>query len=81
MTMGGLAACTMLTSRALQAGLRAMGVWTQFQSVRLGINKVHELFSMPSETSGSFRSEEAIGGQIQIKQLSFQYCTQEKAAT
>lgn len=73
LTMGGLAACTMLTSRSLQPGLRAMGVWTQFQSVRLAIKKVNELFSLPSEVSGSVTRKEAVGGQVEIKNMSFAY--------
>lgn len=73
LTMGGLAACTMLTSRSLQPGLRAMGVWTQFQSVRLAIQKVNELFSLPSEVSGTFSCPEAVGGQIEIKNMSFSH--------
>jgi ATP-binding cassette subfamily C protein LapB len=73
LTMGGLAACTMLTSRSLQPGLRAMGVWTQFQSVRLAIEKVNELFSLPSEVSGRYTCPEAVGGQVEIKNLSFAY--------
>ena len=73
LTMGGLAACTMLTSRSLQPGLRAMGVWTQFQSVRLAIKKVNELFSLPSEVSGTFSCREAVGGQIELKNMSFSY--------
>lgn len=73
LTMGGLAACTMLTSRALQPGLRAMGVWTQFQGVRLAIEKVNELFSLQSETSGTYRCETAVRGQIELSNLSFQY--------
>jgi ATP-binding cassette subfamily C protein LapB len=79
MTMGGLAACTMLTSRALQPGLRAMGVWSQFQSVRLAIKKVNELFSLPSEISGDFTCDKAVGGQIEIKNMSFQYPGQDTA--
>ncbi|MET0043781.1 MAG: ABC transporter transmembrane domain-containing protein, partial [Candidatus Thiodiazotropha sp. 6PLUC3] len=35
LTVGALAAGTMLTGRVLQPGLKAMGLWTQFQSVRL----------------------------------------------
>lgn len=73
LTMGGLAACTMLTSRALQPGLRAMGVWTQFQSVRLAIEKANELFSMPAEVSGSVTCAEAVGGKIEIENLNFEY--------
>lgn len=79
MTMGGLAACTMLTSRALQPGLRAMGVWSQFQSVRLAIKKVNELFSLPSEVSGTFSCEKAVGGQIELKNMSFKYPGQDTA--
>lgn len=73
LTMGGLAACTMLTSRALQPGLRAMGVWTQFQSVRLAIAKVNELFSMPQETSGDFSCAQAVRGRIEMKDVVFGY--------
>ncbi|MDX1736266.1 MAG: ABC transporter transmembrane domain-containing protein, partial [Halioglobus sp.] len=73
LTMGGLAACTMLTSRALQPGLRAMGVWTQFQSVRLAIEKVNELFSIPAEVSGEFRCEQAVRGRVEIRDVEFSY--------
>ena len=73
LTMGGLAACTMLTSRSLQPGLRAMGVWTQFQSVTLAIKKVNELFSLPSEVSGTVTCPQTVGGQVEIKHMSFSY--------
>ncbi len=73
LTMGGLAACTMLTSRALQPGLRAMGVWTQFQSVRLALEKVNELFSMPREVSGEFSCPQAIRGRVEINSIQFGY--------
>ncbi|MFK7975145.1 MAG: peptidase domain-containing ABC transporter [Halioglobus sp.] len=78
MSMGGLAACTMLTSRSLQPGLRAMGVWTQFQSVSLAIKKVNELFSLPSEVSGSYSSPKSVGGQVEIKHMSFSHEGAEK---
>ena len=78
LTVGGLAAGTMLTSRVLQPGLRAMGVWIQFQSVRLAIKKVNELFSIPLESSGDFSCETAVGGKIELRQLEFGYAKQEK---
>ncbi len=77
LTMGALAAGTMLTSRALQPGLRAMGVWTQFQSVRLAIEKVNELFSIPVENSGEYNCAKAIGGRIEVKDVEFRYAGQD----
>ena len=79
LTVGGLAAGTMLTTRVLQPGLRAMGVWTQFQSVRLAIQKVNELFSMPREASGSYNTGGAVLGQIEVKDVSFHYPSQEES--
>lgn len=78
LTIGGLAAGTMLTSRVLQPGLRAMGVWTQFQSVRLAIQKVNELFSIPRETSGDFSCGDAVGGKIELQDVCFKYPQQDK---
>ena len=69
----------MLTSRVLQPGLRAMGVWTQFQSVRLAIKKVNELFSMPLESNGNYKCEKAVGGRIDIQDVSFKYPGQEES--
>ncbi|GAB5451547.1 MAG: ABC transporter transmembrane domain-containing protein [Halioglobus sp.] len=77
LTMGGLAACTMLTSRALQPGLRAMGVWTQFQSVRLAIDKVNDLFSIPREVSGDFTCKQAVRGRIELQDVEFGYAGDE----
>jgi ATP-binding cassette subfamily C protein LapB len=77
LTIGGLAACTMLTSRALQPGLRAMGVWTQFQSVRLAIGRVNELFSIPREVSGGFSCEESVRGRVELKNIEFCYAGDE----
>lgn len=78
LTIGALAAGTMLTSRVLQPGLRAMNVWTQFQSVRLAISKVNELFSMPQEQSGAFNNEQAVAGAIELRQVDFKYPEQER---
>ena len=53
LTIGALAAGSMLANRILQPGLKAMGLWTQFQSVRLAHEKVSDLFSIPTESSGN----------------------------
>jgi len=78
LTVGALAAGTMLTSRVLQPGLRAMAVWVQFQSVRLALQKVNELFTLHREESGDVYSDEQFEGQIELSDVCFKYLSQEK---
>lgn len=73
LTIGALAAGTMLSSRVLQPGLNAMNIWTQFQSVRLAHDKVIELYSMKEEESGNIQSENNINGKIELDNVSFKY--------
>ena len=78
LTIGALAAGTMLSSRVLQPGLNAMNIWTQFQSVRLAHNKVAELYSIAEEKSGSFKPEQGINGKIEFKNVTFKYPAQKE---
>ena len=78
LTIGALAAGTMLSSRVLQPGLNAMNIWTQFQSVRLAHDKVAELYSIAEEKSGSIKSEEGIDGKIELINVTFKYPTQKE---
>ncbi len=78
LTVGALAAGTMLSSRVLQPGLRAMGLWIQFQSIRLAHQKIKELYALEQEQSGSFRSDDGISGKIELRNISFKYPTQEQ---
>ncbi|HHO59398.1 MAG TPA: ATP-binding cassette domain-containing protein, partial [Thiotrichales bacterium] len=77
LTIGALAAGTMLSSRVLQPGLNAMNIWTQFQTVKLAHDKVDELYSLQAETSGEIKPEDGIEGRIELKHVSFKYPTQE----
>jgi len=79
LTIGALAAGTMLSSRVLQPGLSAMNIWTQFQTVRLAHEKVSELYSIEEEKSGKIKPEKGIQGKIELKEVSFKYPTQEEA--
>jgi len=78
LTIGALAAGTMLSSRVLQPGLSAMSIWTQFQSVRLARDKVAELYSMQTEKPGNLKSNERIEGTIELKNISFKYPSEEE---
>ena len=73
LTVGALAAGTMLTSRVLQPGLRAMAVWVQFQSVRLALQKVNELFTLHREESGEVSKDEQLEGNIELTDVCFKY--------
>jgi len=77
LTIGGLAAGTMLTSRVLQPGLKAMNIWIQFQSVRLALDKVNDLFSLQKETSGELKTKEKLHGFIELEHINFKYPEQE----
>lgn len=76
LTIGALAAGTMLSSRVLQPGLNAMSIWTQFQTVRLARSKVAELYSIAEEKSGQLKFEKGINGKIELKNVTFKYPTQ-----
>ncbi len=73
LTVGALAAGTMLTSRVLQPGLKAMGVWIQFQTVHLSLKKVNELFSMAQEPLVNVEKESPVNGAIELQNVCFKY--------
>ena len=78
LTIGALAAGTMLSSRVLQPGLSAMNVWTQFQSVRLAKDKINELLAMTEEKTGSIQTSIGITGHLELQSVSFRYPGQKK---
>ena len=47
MSIGALAACTMLTGRAVQPILRAAGTWHELQKTRVAIKEASALFELP----------------------------------
>ena len=77
LSIGALAAGTMLSSRVLQPGLRAMNLWIQFQSIRLATSRARELFALPAELGGNYIPENGIHGRIEIRDLSFRHPGQE----
>jgi len=77
LTVGALAAGTMLSSRVLQPGLKAMGFWSQFQTLRLAKEKAAELYSLEKESGGPIRQEEGLSGKIELRNVSFKYPSQE----
>lgn len=73
LTVGALAAGTLLAGRVLQPGLRAMAVFTQYQSVRLAHKRVDELFALQPEPQGGHPVEGVVSGEIELEEVSFAY--------
>lgn len=73
LSVGALAAVTMLTGRALAPGLKAMGLWTQLQSVRIAKKQAEELNDLPAEQSGEHIPTEPIRGELVVEDVWFRY--------
>ena len=70
LTLGGLAACTLLTGRAVQPVLRALGLWTQLQAIGLAKRKLTELCALPqSSVRLGEGSAPALSGAIEVQDL------------
>ena len=72
-TLGALAAGTMLTGRVIQPLLRAMGLWYQFQSVRIARNQLDELFEMKTESAYAANEVPTDWGRIELSDIRFSY--------
>ncbi len=76
LTIGALAASTMLAGRALQPILRSMGLWTQFQGVQLAKQRLEHVFALPKETDAVAKTADmapAFDGKIELQNVSFQF--------
>lgn len=73
LTIGGLAASTLLASRAAQPLLRSLGIWTQFQNAHVARGQVGALFAMPQEAKSDAPTNTVIEGQITLTDLDFGY--------
>ncbi len=77
LSVGSLAACTLLAGRAARPLMRLLGVWTQFQNVRIARRQVDDIFKLPVENSGApFKSEPAqrsVVGRIELDNAHFTY--------
>lgn len=73
MTIGGIAACMLLTGRALQPLNRASMLWSQYQSVRIAKQRIKELQAMPVVQSGGGIVRDALHGAIEFRDVDFSY--------
>ena len=73
LTIGGLAASTLLASRAAQPMLRALSIWSQFQSANVSRGKVKEILELPQESAPAAPAIHTIKGKVELKNVSFAY--------
>lgn len=73
LTVGGLAACTMLAGRSMQPLQKAVGIWTRFQSIQLSLDRVRKLFQMEEEKPSGLPLLPPIRGNLKIENMTFTY--------
>ncbi|MDP2696482.1 peptidase domain-containing ABC transporter [Thalassospira sp.] len=73
LTVGGLAACTMLAGRAIQPLQRSMGLWTQFQNIRVARDRCRELYELAPENPDHAPVMPQLEGKIELRDVTFRY--------
>jgi len=73
LTVGGLAACTMLAGRSMQPLQKAVGIWTRFQSIELARERLRELFEMDVEKPPGLPELPPVRGDLNLENVTFTY--------
>jgi ATP-binding cassette subfamily C protein LapB len=73
LTVGALAAGTMLCGRVMQPALKAMGLWTQLQGINIAKEKIQEFRSIPLEAINDQTDKIQINGDIEFKNVHFKH--------
>ncbi len=82
LTMGGLIACTMLSSRALVPISQTAGLLTQYHTASTSLQSLDEIMNKPveREQDASFLSRPTFRGDIEFREVSFSYPNTEESA-
>lgn len=73
LTVGALAAGTMLSGRVMQPALKAMGLWTQLQGVSIAKDKLEQIKNIPSEAIDDQEDKVQIQGDIEFSNVHFKH--------
>lgn len=69
-TVGQLACASLLAGRVMQPLLRAMGIWSNFQSIHLAQEQIEKLHGMPQEPGGLQRQTGIVkDGRIELRDV------------
>lgn len=82
LTMGGLIACTMLSSRALAPAGQIVGLLMQYQGARTALDSLNRIMDQPVERPAgqSYVQRKEFKGEIEFRNVSFSYPNREDAA-
>ncbi len=78
LTIGGLAACTLLASRSVQPLMRAFNTWTNYQSAQVTRRQVGDLLAMPMESKPEAPAIPPIEGNVDLENITFSYTNEHK---
>ncbi|GAA0590674.1 peptidase domain-containing ABC transporter [Caenispirillum bisanense] len=73
MTVGGLAACTLLAGRAVQPVQRAVAMWTRMQTVSLARERASGLFTLPTRSVPKAPHVGPMVGALEMRDVGFSY--------
>lgn len=71
MSLGEMAACTLLCGRTLQPTLQTLGLWSQYQATRIAREQLAAGLSIPAQASGCLQPE--LKGAIKLKGISYRH--------
>jgi len=71
MTLGEMAACTLLCGRTLQPTLQTLGLWSQYQTTRIARKQLAESLAIPKQVSGYVQPE--LGGALTLRGVVYQH--------
>ncbi len=73
LSAGELAACTLLSGRAMQPLQSAMGLWTNFQSIRVACENAASVLELPAENKKSLPEIQTLKGDLELRDVTFGY--------
>lgn len=73
LTGGKLAACMLLSGRALQPLMSAMSLWTNYQTVRVAASQVSEVLALPEEAPRNLPEIPTLKGELELRDVCFAY--------
>jgi ATP-binding cassette subfamily C protein LapB len=73
LSAGELAACTLLSGRAMQPLQSAMGLWTNFQSIRVACDNAASVLELPAEDMSHLPEMPPLKGNLEFRNVTFGY--------
>lgn len=73
LTIGGLAATTILTGRLLQPVLKGLGLWARYPFIRLAEQKMRRMEDLTPQMTGEIAFPKNRNGVLKLENVSFRY--------